>query len=215
MSFSRTRVKICGITRVEDALTAAYLGTDALGLVFYPKSPRCIDITSARAIIAALPPFVSTVGLFVDEEPTVVRNVLKQVRLDLIQFHGNESPDYCASFDTPYLKAFRVRPSNDLMSAIVRYKRATGFLLDAFHPDVKGGTGLAFDWSLIPREMSAYPFVLAGGLDAENVHDALSTVQPYGVDVSSGVETEKGIKCPSRMASFLVKVQQYDSCKRP
>jgi len=207
--FRRTRVKICGFTHPDDALTAVRLGADAIGLVFYPPSPRHLDIDTARKIVSALPPFATAVGLFVDEDEVVVREILEKVRIDLIQFHGEESPDYCRRFGKPYIKAVRMRSETDLATVVDTYSDAAGFLLDAWHPDAKGGTGHCFDWDLIPKECRQ-SVILAGGLTSDNVGEALRTVGPYAVDVSSGVEAGKGIKDAGKMAAFLKQVHEYD-----
>jgi phosphoribosylanthranilate isomerase len=207
--FRRTRVKICGFTRPDDALIAVQLGADAVGLVFYPPSPRNLDVETAQSIVSALPPFATVVGLFVDEDEVVVREILQQVRIDLIQFHGDESPDYCRRFGKPYIKAVRMRSETDLTTIVDTYPDAAGFLLDAWHSDAKGGTGHRFDWDLIPKELRR-SVILAGGLAPDNVVEALRTVQPYAVDVSSGVEAGKGIKDADKMAAFLEQVHEYD-----
>lgn len=204
-----TRIKICGITRPEDALHAAALGADAIGLVFYAASPRAVSAAQARAIVDALPPFVTTVGLFVDATAEEVRGVLDQVPLDLLQFHGDEAPDYCASFARPYIKAIRMREDVDLVREAERFATARGLLLDAYRPGVPGGTGEVFAWERVPAGLSR-PIVLAGGLDASNVADAIRQVQPYAVDVSGGVEAEKGIKDAAKMAAFVAAVHQAD-----
>lgn len=199
---SRTRVKICGITRPEDGLRAAFLGADAIGLVFYAASPRAVDVPRARDIVAALPPFVTSVGLFVDAPGEQVRAVLKALPLDLLQFHGGEPPEYCRSFGRPYLKALAMRPGLDLVAAAETYAEACALLVDAWRPDAHGGTGTCFDWQRLPARLSR-PLVLAGGLDPDNIADAIRTVRPYGVDVSSGVEAAKGIKSADKMAAFM------------
>lgn len=205
----RTRVKICGFTHPADAVAAVRMGADAIGLVFYPPSPRHVSVATARAIVTALPPFVTVVGLFVDEPPETVRGVLEQVRIDLLQFHGEEDPAYCVSFGKPYIKALRMKPGLDLAAAMTAHEQASGFLLDAWHPDAMGGTGSRFDWSLIPPE-HADALILAGGLEPGNVAEALRTVRPYALDVSSGVEAAKGIKDAAKMAAFLTEVQRFD-----
>lgn len=207
--FRRTRVKICGLTRPEDAVAAVRMGADAIGLVFYPPSPRYVGADAARAIVTALPPFATVVGLFVDAEPAEVRQVLNAVPLDLLQFHGDEPAGYCEGFGRPYLKALRMRPGVDLVQFGEEYPAAQGWLLDAWHPDTKGGTGEGFDWNRIPPSWSER-LVLAGGLDADNVTAALATARPYAVDVSSGVESAKGIKDTVKMASFLREVYEFD-----
>lgn len=198
----RTRVKVCGITRVEDALAAVKHGCDAIGLVFYEKSPRHIPVQRAAEIVAALPPFVCTVGLFVDASETDVHVVLKAVGLDVLQFHGNESPAYCAQFGIPYLKAARVRPETNLVQYATDYAEAKALLLDAYAEGVPGGTGQVFDWGLIPTDLSM-PVILAGGLNPANVAEAIRRVRPYAVDVSGGVEREKGIKDADKIAAFM------------
>jgi len=200
-----TRVKICGITRVEDALAAANSGADAIGLVFYERSPRHVVIAQAAQLAAALPPFVSVVGLFVDAEAALVREVLASVPLDLLQFHGDESPEYCAQFARPFLKAIRVKAGVDLLQCAARFHAAKGLLLDAHVEGIPGGTGATFDWSLIPPRLPL-PVILSGGLDAENVASAIKQVRPYAVDVSSGVESGKGIKDAAKIARFIQEV---------
>jgi phosphoribosylanthranilate isomerase len=207
--FRRTRVKICGFTRPDDAVTAIRLGADAVGLVFYQPSPRNLDVETARSIVSVLPPFATVVGLFVDEDEMVVRKILDRVRIDLIQFHGEESPDYCRRFGKPYIKAVRMRSETDLATVVRAYSDAAGFLLDAWHPNAMGGTGHRFDWELIPKELRQ-AVVLAGGLAPDNVGEALRAVRPYAVDVSSGVEAGKGIKDAGKMAAFLKQVHEYD-----
>ena len=197
-----TRVKICGITRVEDALACAQLGADAIGLVFYASSPRHISVSQARAIMAALPPFITTVGLFVDADAVEVSAVLTELPLDLLQFHGNESPEYCQRFGRPYLKAMRVKPGVDLVQYAAQYAQAKGLLLDAHVEGVAGGTGQSFDWNLIPAHLPL-PVVLSGGLHPDNVTQAIKRVQPAAVDVSSGVEATKGIKDAAKIAAFM------------
>jgi phosphoribosylanthranilate isomerase len=205
----RTRVKICGLTRVEDALAAARLGADAIGLVFYPQSPRNVDMEQAQAIVAALPPFLTVVGLFVDEAEARIEEVLGQVRIDLLQFHGEESPEFCTSFGKPFIKAIRMRPGTDLIHAAGVYRKASGLLLDADDPRAKGGTGTCFDWAMIAPDRPL-PVILAGGLRPENVGAALRRVRPYAVDVSSGVEAAKGVKDIQKMAAFVKEVHEFD-----
>jgi len=204
---SNVRSKICGITRIEDALAAADAGADAIGLVFYAKSPRAVDVHQARAIIAALPPFVTTVGLFVNASRCELNEILEAVPLDLLQFHGDEAPSDCVGFNRPYIKALRVRPGDDLEAACQHYAGASGILLDTFVAGVPGGTGEAFDWSLVPAQLSK-PIILAGGLSADNVAQAIAQVQPYAVDVSGGVEQTKGIKDAARIEAFMRAVRQ-------
>jgi len=203
------RVKICGVTRVEDALAAAHAGADAIGLVFYEKSPRHVSLEAARAILARLPPFVTSVGLFVDAAPEAVRAVLAALPLDLLQFHGEEPPEYCRAFGRPYIKAVRVRPGVDLVEWAARFADSRGLLLDAYVEGTPGGTGRVFDWSLIPRDLPL-PIVLSGGLAADNVEEAIRRVRPWAVDVSSGVEAAKGIKDAAKIAAFMRGVRNAD-----
>lgn len=205
----RTRVKICGFTRPEDALQAVRLGVDAIGLVFYSKSPRNVEIAQAQAIADGLPAFVTVTGLFVDEAPERINEVLRHVRIDLLQFHGDEKPKDCVLYDKPFIKAIRMKPGIDLKGLACDYHRASGLLLDADHPEAKGGTGLSFDWARIPQGFSK-PMILAGGLRPENVSLALHQVRPYALDVSSGVESSKGIKDTEKMAAFLKEVYEFD-----
>lgn len=198
----RTRVKICGITREEDAKAAVAAGCDAIGLVFYRPSPRYVSPQKAAQIVASLPPFISVVGLFVDAEPDEILQVMEQVRLDLLQFHGNESPEACERFDMPYMKAIRVKPDTNLLQYAEQFKHAQALLLDAFIEGVPGGTGQVFDWNIIPKTFPL-PVVLAGGLCPENVVQAVRQVQPYAVDVSGGVELNKGIKDAAKIAAFM------------
>ena len=202
-----TRIKICGITREQDALAAAAAGADAIGLVFYAPSPRAVDAAQAAHIVAALPPFVTTVGLFVDAEPAAVRAVLAEVPLDLLQFHGEESDDYCRQFGRPYLKAVRVRSADQLQGVAAQWPGAAGILLDSYKPGVPGGTGEVFDWRLVPRERD-WNLVLAGGLAAGNVRQAIDEMQPWAVDVSGGVEAAKGIKDVAKINAFVQEVKR-------
>ena len=204
-----TRVKICGITRVEDTLAVAQAGANAIGLVFYERSPRHVGIELAARLAAAPPPFVSVVGLFVDADAAFVREVLAQVPLDLLQFHGDETPEYCAQFGKHYLKAIRVKAGVDLLQCASRFHAAKGLLLDAHVDGVPGGTGTGFDWALIPKRLPL-PVILSGGLDAANVAAAIKQVRPYAVDVSSGVEAVKGIKDAAKIARFMQEVKQAD-----
>lgn len=204
---NRTRIKICGITRPEDGLAAARYGADAIGLVFYGPSPRCVTPEQAQAITRALPPFVTVVGLFVNASRDEVMRTLKQVRLDLLQFHGDETPDDCARFDRPYIKALRVGATTDVCAAASAYSSAQGVLLDAQVDGVPGGTGQTFDWNQVPRDL-AQPLILAGGLTPENVAQAIRTVRPYAVDVSGGVEASKGIKDAMKIARFIEEVSR-------
>ena len=204
---SYVRSKICGITRIEDALAAAEAGADAIGFVFYAKSPRAVDVRQARAIITELPPFVTTVGLFVNASRCELNEILEVVPLDLLQFHGDETPQDCEGYHRPWIKALRVRPGDDLEAACKQYAGARGILLDTYVAGVPGGTGEAFDWSLVPAHLSK-PIILAGGLSADNVGQAIAQVRPYAVDVSGGVEQAKGIKDAAKIEAFMHAVKQ-------
>ncbi|QKE63730.1 phosphoribosylanthranilate isomerase [Aquipseudomonas campi] len=199
---SAVRSKICGITRVEDALAAAAAGADAIGLVFYARSPRAVSVAQAQQIIAALPPFVTTVGLFVDMPRAELQQILAQVPLDLLQFHGDESVEQCEGYGRPYIKALRVKAGDDIAAQMAQYPSASGVLLDTFVEGVPGGTGLAFDWSLVPAELPK-PVILAGGLTPDNVAAAIARVRPYAVDISGGVESAKGIKDADKVRAFI------------
>ncbi|PIA74488.1 N-(5'-phosphoribosyl)anthranilate isomerase [Ectopseudomonas toyotomiensis] len=202
MNVTVVRSKICGITRIEDALAAVEAGADAIGLVFYGKSPRAVSIEQAAAILQALPPFVTSVGLFVDMPRDELQQLLQRLPLDLLQFHGDESPADCEGHGRPYIKALRVRPGEDVAAAMAPYAGAQGILLDTFVEGVPGGTGASFDWSLVPEDV-AKPIILAGGLDAGNVATAIRQVRPYAVDVSGGVEASKGIKDAGKIRAFV------------
>jgi phosphoribosylanthranilate isomerase len=202
LSLSRARVKICGITNVEDARAVVDAGADALGLVFYAASPRAVTVGQAREIALTAGPFTVVTGLFVDADPEFVAAVLAQVPLQLLQFHGNESPAYCESFQRPYMKAIRMRPELDVGAAMAAYPNASGILLDAYRPGVPGGTGEIFDWARVPRSPGK-PIILAGGLTPANVADAIKATQVYGVDVSGGVESAPGKKDHGKTTSFI------------
>lgn len=206
----RTRIKICGITRPEDARIAVESGADAIGLVFYAPSPRNLDPEQARAIVAALPPFVTAVGLFVDPTRDQVEAVLRRCPLGLLQFHGDEAPAFCGGFGLPYIKAARVRADVDLVQYLSPYHAAQGWLLDAYHDQLYGGTGESFDWKLIPQDL-ARPVILSGGLAPDNVGAAVRQVRPWAVDVSSGVEASKGIKDAAKIAAFIAGVKNENA----
>lgn len=203
----RTRVKICGFTQIADALAAASLGVDAIGLVFFAASPRNVSIAQAAAISKSLPAFVSVVGLFVDAEPAWIREVLAAVNIDCLQFHGNETPGQSRLYGKPYIKAIRMQADTDLAAVQTQYADAAGLLLDAYHPGVVGGTGNRFDWDMIPKQC-ALPIILAGGLSPDNAAQAVQQVKPYALDVSSGVEAGKGIKDAAKMAAFIRNTNQ-------
>jgi len=196
-----TRIKICGLTRLEYLQVAVQAGADAIGLVFYPPSPRFVDLKTAAELARAVPPFVTIVGLFVNADPAVVKETLAAVPIHLLQFHGDEDEDYCRQFDRPYMKAARVKPGMDLVQYVRDFPSAQAILLDAF-VDGYGGGGKVFDWTLIPADL-AKPIVLSGGLDAGNVGDAIVRVRPAAVDVSSGVEAAKGIKDAEKIRAFV------------
>ena len=204
----RTRVKICGITRPGDGVDAAKAGADAIGLVFYPKSPRYLSAERAIEIRDALPPFVQTVALFVNADAAQVSQVLGRVKPSLLQFHGDETPEFCGQFGVPYVKACRVQPGVDALQYLQPFARAAAWLVDSFVPEY-GGVGESFDWSLVPRGL-ARPLILSGGLEQKNVARAIQAVHPWGVDVSSGVESAKGIKDAGKMSAFVAEVRNAD-----
>jgi phosphoribosylanthranilate isomerase len=204
-----TAVKICGINRLEDALAAARAGAQAIGLVFYAASPRCVTPAKAGEIIYALPSFLTTVGLFVNATAEEVRAVLAQAPVELLQFHGDETPEFCRQFGRPYIKAVRMGPGVNLIQYVRAYHDAKALLLDAFAEGLQGGSGVTFDWSLIPHDL-ALPVILSGGLTAENVAEAVRRVRPLAVDVSSGVESAKGIKDAAKIAAFMKGVRNAD-----
>jgi len=206
----RTRIKCCGMTRVEDALLAAELGTDAIGVVITARSKRRVDLAQARAIVAAMPPFVTTVALLMDDSEATVRAVIEQVRPDLLQFHGGESDAWCAQFGRPYLKAIAMGEGATALPQLHDYPRAAGLLLDGHGLGEPGGSGKAFDWSLMPADL-AQPLVLAGGLHAGNVGEAIRIARPWAVDVASGIEASPGIKDPARLAAFIAAVHAADA----
>lgn len=206
---TRPRIKVCGLTRLEDLEHAVRFGADALGLVFYPPSPRFVDLQTAAGLARAVPPFVTIVGLFVNSEPAVVRATLATVPIHLLQFHGDEDEAYCRQFDRPYIKAARVRPGMDLVQYAAAFPSAQGILLDAY-VDGYGGGGKVFDWSLLPRSLGK-PVILSGGLDADNVGEAVFRVRPEAVDVSSGVEARKGIKDAAKIRAFVAAVRAAGS----
>ena len=201
------RVKVCGITRIEDAMAAIQSGADAIGFVFWPHSARYVTPETARQIIAKIPAFISTVGVYVDSDPEWVKETLQIAGLDLLQFHGNESPEYCEQFPRPYIKAIRVREGLDLLQYAERFSNAKGLLLDTYAEKMPGGTGHVFDWGLIPLHLPL-PLILSGGLHAGNVEAAIKQTRPWAVDVSSGVEASKGIKDEKKIFAFMQGVKQ-------
>ncbi len=204
----RTRVKMCGITTKKDALNAIACGADALGFVFYPKSPRYISPGKAASIIAALPPFVSSSGLFVNENAAVVTSTILETQLDILQFHGDENENYCLQFSRPYYKALRMKDNLCLHDEIRKYKTARAILLDSYVQGIPGGTGQTFDWLSIPKNLDK-AIILAGGLSAGNVLAAIKNVKPYAVDVSGGIEEKAGIKSLIKMQDFMTQVSQF------
>lgn len=206
----RTRVKICGITNLDDALSAVDAGCDALGFVFYSKSPRAVTPKQAAEIISKLPAFVTSVALFVNETAEIVNQVIAETGVDLLQFHGDESAEFCTAFSRPYIKALRMKPELDLTAQFETYASSQGILLDAYTPGIPGGTGEMFDWSRIPAER-ATKIILAGGLSTDNVANAITQVSPYAVDVSGGVEASKGIKDSNKMTDFMSEVYRANN----
>lgn len=204
----RTRIKICGVTRPQDLQAVAEAGADAFGLVFYPPSPRCLALEQARALRRAAPAFLTSVALFANPTHEAVAQVLEVVRPDLLQFHGEETPEFCNAFDWPYIKACRVRPGVDLLEYWRRFPEASAWLADAWVAEY-GGVGERFDWSLLPRERER-PLVLSGGLAPGNVAEAIRRLRPWAVDVSSGVESAKGVKDASRIGAFVREVRNAD-----
>jgi phosphoribosylanthranilate isomerase len=201
------RVKICGITRLQDMHAACDAGADALGFVFYEKSPRHVTLSTAAGLVRALPPFVQSVGLFVNAGPAFIESVLQAVPLDLLQFHGDETAADCQRYGRPWIKAVRVNRDTDLLKCAADFDAARGLLLDAWVPGVPGGTGERFDWNLIPPALPK-PVILSGGLTPDNVAEAVRQVRPWAVDVSSGVEVSKGIKDAHLIAQFIAKAKE-------
>ncbi len=205
----RTRIKVCGFTREADLDGALALGIDAVGFVLYPPSPRAVSIERAAELASRVPPFVTRVGLFVHEDPGVIERAVRHARLDCLQFHGEETPDECERFGLPYIKAVRVRPGLDLLECASRFGSARALLLDAFSENW-GGSGKSFDWALIPPELPL-PVILSGGLHPGNVAEAVRFANPAAVDVSSGVESAKGIKDVASVAAFISGVENGEA----
>ncbi|BCN93732.1 N-(5'-phosphoribosyl)anthranilate isomerase [Thiomicrorhabdus immobilis] len=202
---SRTRVKICGLTSIDDALLAVNAGADAIGLVFYAPSPRFVEVEQAAQIAGHLPAFVTKTALFVNPDVSYVEEVLAKVNIDLLQFHGDESAAFCEQFNKPYIKAVRMQETTDLNQLSLEFSGSSGLLLDAYVPGIPGGTGEQFNWSWIPKAFTL-PIILAGGLTAQNVKQAIQTAQPWAVDVSGGVEASKGVKSPEKIKQFMQQV---------
>ncbi|MBV5285861.1 MAG: phosphoribosylanthranilate isomerase [Methyloversatilis discipulorum] len=205
----RTRIKVCGFTREADLDGALALGVDAVGFVLYPPSPRAVTVARAAELARRVPPFVTRVGLFVNEDAAAVERAAREAALDLLQFHGDESAEYCERFGLPYIKAVRVRPETDLLECADRFRGARALLLDAWS-EAWGGSGKRFDWSLIPPSLPM-PLILSGGLDPDNVAEAVRNIRPSAVDVSSGVESAKGIKDVARVAAFISGVEHGEA----
>jgi phosphoribosylanthranilate isomerase len=210
MKSGRTRIKICGLKDPAHAKVAAQAGADAIGLVFYPPSPRYVKAEEAAKVAAALPPFVQAVGLFVNEKESAIREILRRVPLDLLQFQGDEPPEFCAAFGKPFVRAVRMEEGVDLVEYAHRFSSARALLLDAHVAGEKGGTGATFDWARVPRD-APLPLILSGGLTAQNVGRAVREVRPWAVDVSSGVEASRGVKDPALIVEFIRSVQREDA----
>lgn len=196
------RVKICGITRLEDAIFASDAGADAIGFNFYRQSPRMLDKASASSIINELPPFITKVGLFVNDTPEYIKSVINKVKLDLLQFHGDENQEECLQYGIPYIKAIKMREEVDIGAMVSKYEESEALLTDSYVPGVPGGTGQTFDWSLLKQKIKK-PIILAGGLTPENVGEAIRIVHPYAVDVSGGIESEVGKKDKNKILKFI------------
>lgn len=203
------RTKICGLTRPEDVASAVEAGADALGFVFYEPSPRSVDVEQAKELIKSVPAFVTTVALFVDPSVELVEQVIAECQIDLLQFHGEETPEFCQQFSRPYMKAVRVKNTEDIEKADQIYTDAKALLLDAYVENIPGGTGKTFDWSLVPSKLTK-PWILAGGLSVENVKSSILQTQPYAVDVSGGVEAAKGIKSADKIQQFISEVRSAE-----
>ena len=206
---AQTRIKICGITKPDDARVAAVCGADAIGLVFYPKSPRAVTASQALECVKALPPLVTVVALFVNESAENIAKILEEVPIDVLQFHGDETPEFCTQFGRPYLKALRVRSADEIESACDTFRSAKAILLDAWVEGIRGGTGKRFDWKMAQGSFSV-PLVLAGGLNAENVAEAIELINPAAVDVSGGVESAPGVKSAKSIEQFIAAVRSAD-----
>lgn len=205
----RTRVKICGLTREQDVEAAVGAGADALGFVFYGPSPRNVSIAKAVELVKGLPPYVTSVALFVNAAADEIARVVDEVGIDLLQFHGDEPPEFCDTHERPWMRALRMRPEVDPLAEAGRFGAARGLLLDAYRPGVPGGTGETFDWARIPADLASR-IVLAGGLTPSNVRQAVRQVRPYGVDVSGGVESDKGIKDAEKIKAFIEEVRHAE-----
>lgn len=205
----KTRVKICGITRLDDLSLAIKYGADAVGFIFYKKSPRYVELAQAKMLTEATPAFVDTVAVFVDSTEEEVNAVLRQMPISLIQFNGRESAEFCGSFQHPYIKAIKMDEHVNLSDCEKAYKKAKGFLLDAYEPGQPCGSGEPFDWASIPAKLEK-PLILASGLNSDNIGDAITQVKPYAVDVSRGVEHSPGVKDGEKIKSFMTEVKHAD-----
>ena len=204
-----TRIKFCGITREQDVLAAAHMGVHAIGLVFHPRSPRAVDVQQALSLSRVCPPFITRVGLFMNQDASTIKQVLEQVELDVLQFHGEEPEEFCVSFNKPYLKSIAM--GGNAPRHLQEYSSAQAMLLDSNEVGQPGGSGKAFNWGKIPENITK-PVILAGGLDADNVTQAIQSIKPYAVDVSSGIESAKGIKDNMKMKNFINSVRVADEC---
>jgi phosphoribosylanthranilate isomerase len=205
-----TRIKVCGLTTPDDAVMVADAGVDAIGMVFYAPSPRAVSVDLGAAIARAVGPFMTTVALLVNPDIELVEQVISRVRPSLLQFHGDESEDFCAQFNYPYLKALRMKPGMDVRHEAALFSSASGILCDTWNPDLYGGTGESFDWTRL-QGVAGFPLILAGGLTPDNVGRGLSLAQPYAVDVSGGVESAKGIKDRDKVTAFVRAVRAFDA----
>lgn len=204
------RTKICGITNIADALCAAKHGADAIGLVFFSGSPRCVSIKTAQEIVQQMPAFVSVVGLFVNQNVDEIQRIINSVSLDCLQFHGDETPEFCQQFNRPYIKAVRVQNEHDIQAALNAYKTARALLFDAYHPQQYGGSGEHFDWTMLPEKINR-PWILAGGLNPDNVLNAIHSTNASAIDLSSGVEKDKGIKDHNKIKQLMQKIKDFQA----
>jgi len=210
----RTRIKVCGITTQEDARSAVAAGADALGFIFVERSPRVITPEMVRAITGQLPPFVNSIGVFLDEEREVVEEIVSYCRLSMVQLHGAETPEYCKNLSCRVIKSFSMHPGSDSDELAVYAEVVSGFLLDTYHKDLSGGTGMVFDWKLVAQVKPPGPVILAGGMNPENVGEAIRQVKPFAVDVNSGVEYQPGRKDPDKLKNFAHEVRKADELAR-
>ena len=211
---SRTRVKICGITNIDDAMVAVKAGADAVGLVFFEKSTRNVSISQAKKIIESLPAFVTSTALFVNADKEFIEQVIAQTKVDLLQFHGDESVEFCTQFARPYIKAIRIKETTDVLSLVESYRSAQAILFDTYVAGTPGGTGESFNWQWLNASVTktlALPVILAGGLNANNVAKAVKIVQPWAVDISGGVESSAGIKSAKKIQDFITEIEKVNN----